>query len=175
MFNFDIFKNDIIFDNIPASRANRYTMEFWFYVESSDDFKGGMNLIYEDHMTISAFAHNINDTDLNVYCFPQAYRDHLDDIFGDNIKQRFEEAQNKAGYTYTNGFSKWNYVRCAYSYDLLKYYINDEEPIDIAPEIFFSPYQNDKPFKMFMNNLVKFKINLSKDMIILVNILKKFL
>ena len=163
MFNFDIFKNDIIFDNIPASRANRYTMEFWFYVESSDDFKGGMNLIYEDHMTISAFAHNINDTDLNVYCFPQAYRDHLDDIFGDNIKQRFEEAQNKAGYTYTNGFSKWNYVRCAYSYDLLKCYINDEEPIDIDPEIFFSPYQNDKPFKMFMNNLVKFKINLSKD------------
>ena len=163
MFNFDIFKNDVIFENIPASRANRYTMEFWFYIESADDFRGGMNLIYEDHMAISAFAHNINDTDLDVYCFPQAYRDHLDDTFGENIEKRYINAQNKAKYTFVDGFSKWNYVRCSYSFDLLKYYINDEEPKNIDPEIFFSSYQNDKPFKMFMNNLVKFKLNLSKN------------
>jgi hypothetical protein len=162
MFNFDIFKNDIIFDDIPASKANRYTMEFWFYVESADDFLSGMNLIYEDHMTISTVAHNLNDTDLDVYCFPQGYRDHLDNVFGDKIRQRYEEAQNKAKYTFIDGFSKWNYVRCAYSFDLLKYYINDEEPKDIEPEIFFNEYQNDKPFKMFMKNLVNLKLNLSK-------------
>ena len=62
-----------------------------------------------------------------------------------------------------NGYSQWNYVRCSYSYDLLKYYINDETPIEINPEIYFNSYQNDKPFKMFMNNLVKFKMNLSRD------------
>ena len=163
MFNFNIFKKDVVFDDIPASRANRYTMEFWFYVESADDFRGGMNLIYENHMTISTCAHNINDTDLDVYCFPQAYRDHLDDVFGDKMKQRFDEAQNKAGYTFIDGFSKWNYVRCAYSFDILKYYINDEEPKSIDPEIYFNSYQNDKPFKMFMDNLVKLKINLSKN------------
>ena len=163
MFNFNIFKNDVIFDNIPASRGNRYTMEFWFYVESSDDFRGGMNIIYDEHMTISSLAHNIDDTDLDVYCFPQGYRDKLYNVFGENIKTRFNEAQNKIGYTFVNGYSQWNYVRCAYSFDLLKSYINDKPPQNIDPEIFFNSYQNDKPFKMFMNNLVKLKINLSKD------------
>ena len=163
MFNFNIFKKDVEFENIPASKANRYTMEFWFYVESADDFRGGMNLIYEDHMTISSLVHNIDDTDLDVYCFPQAYRDKLDEVFGEKITQRYNEAQNKAGYTFVNGFSQWNYVRCAYSFDLLKYYINDETPKTIENEIFFNSYENDKPFKMFMNNLVKLKINLSKD------------
>ena len=163
MINFNIFKEDIVFDKIPASRANRYTMEFWFFIESADNFTQGMNLIYEDHMTISTLVHNVNDTDIDVYCFPQAYRDHLDDTFGETIKERFDNAQNKAGYTYVNGISQWNYVRCAYSFDLLKYYINDEEPKNIYPEIFFNSYKNDKPFKMFMKNLVKLKINLSKD------------
>ena len=163
MFNFNIFTEDIVFEDIPASRANSYTMEFWFYVESADDFTKGMNLIYEDHMTISTLANSIDAHNLEVYCFPQAFRDHLDDIFGENITKRYEEAENKYGYTFENGFSKWNYVRCSYSYDLLKYYINDETPKDINPEIFFNHFSNDKPFKMFMNNLVKFKINSSKD------------
>ena len=163
MFNFNIFTKDVIFEDIPGSRTNSYTMEFWFYVESADDFTKGMNLIYEDHMTISTLAHNIDDTNLDVYCFPQAYRDHLDDIFGENITKRFDEAENKYGYTYENGFSKWNYVRCSYSYDLLKYYINDKEPKTIESEIFFNNIVNDKPFKMFMNNLVKFKINSSRN------------
>jgi hypothetical protein len=163
MFNFNIFKKDVEFENIPASRANRYTMEFWFYVESADDFTEGLNMIYEDHMTISALAHNINDTDIDVFCFPQGYRDRLEDVFGERMYQRYKEAQNKAGYTYVNGTSQWNYVRCAYSFDLLKYYINDEPPKSIDPEIYFNSYENDKPFKMFMKNLVKLKINLSKN------------
>ena len=124
MLNFNIFKKDVIFEDIPASRTNSYTMEFWFYVESADDFTKGMNFIYEDHMTISALSHTINDNDLEVYCFPQAYRDYLDDIFGEDMKKRYEEAENKYSDIYINGFSKWNYVRCSYSYDLLKYYIN---------------------------------------------------
>ena len=163
MFNFNIFKQDIVFEDIPASRGNSYTMEFWFYVESADNFTEGMNLIYEDHMTISAHAHTIEDQNLDVYCFPQAFRDHLDDVFGDNMKKRYDEAENKAGYTFVNGYSKWNYVRCAYSYDLLKYYINDESPQNIDPEIYFNTLKNDKPFKMFMNNYVKFKMNFSRD------------
>ena len=163
MFNFNIFTKDVIFEDIPASRTNSYTMEFWFYVESSDDFTYGMNLIYEDHMTISALAHNKEDTDLDVYCFPQAYRDHLDDMFGENMERRYNEAENKYKYTFEDGFSKWNYVRCSYSYDLLKYYINDEVPKDIDPEIFFDNYKNDKPFKMFMDKIVKFKINSSRN------------
>ena len=163
MFNFNIFQKDVIFEDIPSSRTNSYTIEFWFYVESADDFTQGMNIIYEDHMTISALAHTINDNNLDIYCFPQAYRDRLENKFGENMKKRYDEAENKAKYTYENGFSQWNYVRCSYSYDLLKYYINDETPIDINPEIFFNGFVNDKPFKMFMNNLSKLKINVSKD------------
>ena len=163
MFNFDIFKNDVIFDDLPASRTNSYTMEFWFYVESADNFTQGLNLIYEDHMAISTLSHTIDDQNLDVYCFPQAYRDHLDDVFGEDMKRRYEEAENAYKYTFVNGFSQWNYVRCSYSYDLLKYYINDETPKDINSEIYFHDYKNDKPFKMFMNNYVNFKINPSKE------------
>ena len=163
MINLNILNNDIIFKDIPASRSNSYTMEFWFFIESADNFTEGMNLIYEDHMTISTFAHDVNDNDLDVFCFPQGYRNKLDNVFGNNIEKRYQLAQNKAKYTFINGYSKWNYVRCAYSFDLLKYYINDEEPRDIENEIFFDSNKNDKPFKMFMNNLVNFKINLSKE------------
>ena len=66
MFNFDIFPKDEIFDDIPASKTNSYTMDFWFYIENANDFTYGMNIIYEDHMTISTFADNINCNNLDV-------------------------------------------------------------------------------------------------------------
>ena len=50
----------------------------------------------------------------------------MQDVFSDDILQKFNMAQNKVSYTYSDGYSKWNYVRCGYSYDLQKYYINDE-------------------------------------------------
>ena len=166
LFNFNVFKNDIIFNNIPSSRNNRYTIEFWFYVESSDDFTKGFNIIFEDHISISTYSKNKNERDLSVYCFPQAYRNNLFNSFGDEILNKFNIAQNKAGYTFVDGYSKWNYVRCGYSYDLQKYYINNENEIDVKSEIFFSNpnlKQNEKSFKMFMKNLVRLIINVSRD------------
>ena len=165
MINFNVFKNDIIFDNIPSSKANRYTMDFWFFIENPDDFTKGLNVIYQDHITISTYAKNKNENDLIVYCFPQSYRNNLLNIFGDNILQRFNVAQNKVSYTYVNGYSKWNYVRCGYSFDLQKYYINDNPELDVQGEIFFSNPElkkNEKSFKMFMNNFSKLIINVSK-------------
>ena len=164
--NFNTFKNDVVFPDIPASRANRYTMDFWFYVENADDFTKGFNMIYEDHITISSYSKDKSEIDLIVYCFPQGYRTTMQDVFSDDILQKFNMAQNKVSYTYSDGYSKWNYVRCGYSYDLQKYYINDEPEINIQSEIFFSNpnlKQNEKSFKMFMKNIVKLIINVSKD------------
>ena len=165
MINFNVLKNDIIFDNIPSSRANRYTIDFWFFIENADDFTKGLNVIYQDHITISTYAKNKNENDLIVYCFPQSYRNDLFNVFGDNILNRFNVAQNKVSYTYVDGYSKWNYVRCGYSYDLQKFYINDKPVLDVQGEIFYSNPElkkNEKSFKMFMNNLSKLIINISK-------------
>ena len=165
LFNFNIFKTDVVFDNVPAARANRYTMDFWFYVESADDFTKGFNIIFEDHIAISSFATSTTDTDITVYCFPQAYRNNLLNVFGDDILSRYNVAQNTISDTYSNGYSKWNYVRCAYSYDLQKYYLNNVEN-DLQKEIFFSNpsnKRNEKGFKMFMKNLVKVIMNVSRD------------
>ena len=90
----------------------------------------------------------------------------MQDVFSDDILQKFTMAQNKVSYTYSDGYSKWNYVRCGYSYDLQKYYINDEPEINVQSEIFFSNpnlKQNEESFKMFMKNIVKLIINVSKD------------
>ena len=165
LFNFNIFKTDVVFNDVPAARANRYTMDFWFYVESADDFTKGFNIIFEDHIAISSFASSTTDTDITVYCFPQAYRNNLLNVFGDEILNRFNSAQNKISETYSNAYSKWNYVRCAYSYDLQKFYLNDVEN-NVQSEIFFSNpsnKQNEKGFKMFMKNLVKVIMNVSRD------------
>ncbi len=163
MYNFNIFKNDTVFQNIPASRENRYTIEFWFYVEHAEGFDYGMNIIYQDHIAVSTYAETPDDNNLNIYCFPQAYRDRLNDVFGENITTAYNNAQNKAKTTIVNSFSKWIYVRCAYSYDLLKYYINDETPQDVDSEIFFGSLKNGQAFKMFMHNYVNLTINLSRD------------
>ncbi len=138
MINFNILKKDIVFEKIPSSKSNRYTMDLWFYIENADDFTQGFNIIYQEHITISTYAKNKNDNDLIVYCFPQSYRNDLTNIFGDQILKKFNVAQNKVSYTFVNGYSKWNYVRCGYSYDLQKFYINDNGELDVQGEIFFS-------------------------------------
>ena len=97
MFNFNVFKEDIVFDKVPASKSNKYTMDMWFYVENSDDFTKGFNLIYDKHMTISAYVKNANDKNILVYCFPQAYRDNLFNMKGDDIDILYNtKAVNKA-------------------------------------------------------------------------------
>ena len=166
LFNFNIFKTDIIFNDIPASRTNRYTMDFWFYVESADDFQKGFNIIFEDHMTISSFAGSTSDNDITVYCFPQGYRNNMMNIFGNDILNKFNVEQNKISDVYINGYSKWNYVRCAYSFDSQNYYLNNKPEEDVKSEIYFwnpSQKRNEKGFKMFMKNLVKLIINVSRD------------
>ena len=168
MFNFNIFKNDITFPNIPSSTGNRYTIDFWFYVESPNDFTDGFNFIYSNHMTISSYSQNIHQTDLTVYCFPQAYRDKLKDQFGDNILNKYNQAQNKDKETFTNGYSKWHYIKCAYNFDTQKYYLNDNAEKNIISEIFYTKadnnkIQNSKSFKYFMKNTNDFIINISRN------------
>ena len=74
--------------------------------------------------------------------------------------------QNKISDIYINGYSKWNYVRCAYSFDSQNYYLNNKPEEDVKSEIYFwnpSQKRNEKGFKMFMKNLVKLIINVSRD------------
>ncbi len=168
MFNFNIFKDDITFPNIPSSTGNRYTIDFWFYVESPNNFTEGFNFIYTNHMTISSYSKSTDETDLTVYCFPQAYRDKLKDQFGSNILNKYNQAQNKDKETFTNGYSKWHYIKCAYNFDTQKYYLNDNPEKNIITEIFYTKsdnnnIQNSKSFKYFMKNTNDFIINISRN------------
>ena len=53
----------------------------------------------------------------------------------------FFSSSSKIIETYSNAYSKWNYVRYTYSYDLQKYYLNNIEN-NLQKEIFFSNPSN---------------------------------
>ena len=55
----------------------------------------------------------------------------------------FFSSSSKISETYSNAYSKWNYVRCAYSYDLQKYYLNNIEN-NFQKGIFFSNNPSNK-------------------------------
>ena len=58
------------------------------------------------------------------------------------------------------------FVRCAYSFDLQKLYLNNLAEQNIIPEIFFTTptaHSNNMSLKFFMNNYVKVVVHGAKD------------
>ena len=70
---------------IPSSRNGRYTMDFWFYIESSPNLSPGFNLFWENHMSITLIRDTTNINTINAICFPQGYIDNVDGKSGQDI------------------------------------------------------------------------------------------
>lgn len=147
--------NDVEFPNIPVARTNRWTMEFWVFVEGANDFTKGINVIYENHISISLLALDINTKDITTFCLPQAYRNKVWGLSGNDAYLVYQGAQNRAFETLTGAFSQWNYLRCAFDSDRDLYYYNNKPEAKILPEAFYTDILNVTPFKFFSSSTSK--------------------
>ena len=120
---------------IPSSRSGRYTMDFWFYVESGPNLTPGFNLFWENHMSVTMLKDSINTNTINAICFPQSYIDNVDEKSGQDIMIMYDKALNKDKYAFYQGSSKWNFVRCAVDQTRKRFFINDNIELDLEGEI----------------------------------------
>ena len=135
--------------NIPSSRNGRYSMEFWFFVENSAELSPGVNLFWELHMSITILRDTSNRNTINAICFPQSYRDNIDGKGGQDIISIYDQALNKDKYSFYQGSSKWNFVRCAVDQTRKRFYINDNLELDLEGEILYGTKRNYRPFRYF--------------------------
>ena len=55
---------------------------FWFFVENSSELSPGFNLLWKYHMSITLLRDTSNRNTINAICFPQSYRDDVDEKGG---------------------------------------------------------------------------------------------
>ena len=144
---------------VPSSRTGRYTMEFWFFVETPIQLTSGVNFYWQKHLSITLIRPDSNNNNTNVICFPQAYRDNVDGLSGLEIYNLIDSAINVASYTKIQSGNKWLFVRCAVDQTRKIYYINDDNDIDdysevhpyktLEPEYLYDKITNYRPFRYF--------------------------
>ena len=138
--------------DIASSRNGRYTMDYWFFVESSSELSPGFNLLWKYHISITLLRDTSNKNTINAICFPQSYRDDVDGLGGQDIIDLYDKALNKDKYAFYQGSSKWNFVRCAVDQTRKLYFINDNIQLDLEGEILYGTTRNYRPFRFFKIN-----------------------
>ena len=134
---------------ILSSRNQRYTIEFWFFVENSAELSPGVNVYWENHMSLTILRDTSNKNTINAICFPQSYRDKVDGLKGQEIIELYDKAINKDKYAFYQGSSKWNFVRCAVDQTRKIFFINDNLELDLEGEILYGTTRNYRPFRNF--------------------------
>ena len=137
---------------IPSSRTGRYSMDFWFFVENSAELSPGVNLFWNNHLSITILRDTSNKNTINAICFPQSYRDNIDKKGGQEIIDIYDKAINKDKYSFYQGSSKWNFVRCAVDQTRKLFYINDNLELVLEGEILYGTTRNYRPFRYFKIN-----------------------
>ena len=151
-YNIARMPTDYYIKNIPSSRNGRYSMEFWFFVENSAELSPGVNLLWEYHMSITLLRDTSNKNTINAICFPQSYRDNVDEKGGQEIVDLFDSALNKDKYAFYQGSNMWNFVRCSVDQTRKIFYINDNIQLDLEGEILYGTTRNYRPFRYFKIN-----------------------
>ena len=147
-----------------SSRTGRYTMEFWFYIEKVAEMANGINFIWDNHLSLSLITSQSQSSILNAVCFPQAYRDKVDDKTSGEIYNLYNNAINKDIYEFYNADDSWQYVRCAVDHTRKIYRISSSVEYDnsgniikenanlektLEAEILFGNTRNVRPFRFF--------------------------
>ena len=124
-------------------------MDFWFFVENSSELSPGFNLLWKYHMSITLLRDTSNRNTINAICFPQSYRDDVDEKGGQEIINLYDNALNKDKYAFYQGSSKWNFVRCSVDQTRKIFFINDNIQLDLEGEILYGTTRNYRPFRYF--------------------------
>ena len=179
LFNLNRF-GEITLSMIPSSRTGRYTMEFWIYVEGFNVFSSGVNIIFENHISISLINDSTNDSNLIAYCLPQAYRDKVMNKSGAEMVSVYNKASNKATDTYINSMSTWIFVKCAYDHNREIYYLNNLTETKVNPETTLNGSVTATPYKYFGTRYVSvflqnFSLNYTRIFMRVLNIYRDYI
>ena len=60
-------------------------MAFWTYIDVSSELASGMNIIWGNHLSITLIKDKSNPNIILGICFPQAYKDKVDGLNGNDI------------------------------------------------------------------------------------------
>ena len=135
--------------NIPSSRNGRYSIDFWFFVENASELFPGINILWKYHMSITLLRDISNKNTINAICFPQSYIDDVDQKGGQDIIDLYDKALNKDKYSFYQGSSMWNFVRCSVDQTRKIFFINDNIQLDLEGEILYGSTRNYRPFRYF--------------------------
>ena len=135
--------------DIPSSRNGRYTIDFWFFIEKSENLVQGTNIIWENHLSITLIRDILNTYTINAICFPQSYINNVNGKSGQDILDLYDQALNKDKYSFYQSSSMWNFVRCAVDQTRKRFFINDNLELDLEGEILYGTTKNYRPFRYF--------------------------
>ena len=111
-------------------------------------------------MSITLLRDTSNKYTINAICFPQSYRDDVDTLGGQGIIDLYDKAINKDKFSFYQGSSMWNFIRCSVDQTRKIFYINDNVQLDLDAELLYGTTRNYRPFRYFKinrNNLLKFQ------------------
>lgn len=108
----------------------------------------GFNLIWTKHMAISAMADPTGNK-LNLSCFPQDYIVSPLGKSGTNLSTLITSTTNKDTVSISTPNGKWQWVRCAVSWDMRSFYLAPNASKIMTPEIIYTGTNNDYPYRYF--------------------------
>ena len=126
--------DNIEIKHITPSGTGRYTMEFWVKINSLAKFLNGINVVWEDHMSISILTDALKGK-LSLYCFTQDYLTSPLGLKGRDIisvaSEKTLNVENIDDLEINNFDNSWFYIRCAYNWDNEIYYFRyNNKPIN---------------------------------------------
>ena len=146
---------------IPSSRNGRYSMAFWTYIDVSSELASGMNIIWGNHLSITLIKDKSNPNIILGICFPQAYKDKVDGLNGNDIYDLYDKTDNKERADYPDSSGIWIYVRCSVDHTRYLYnmYGTTGDKVLIGDSL-YGNVKNHRPFRFFnwkTNYTIKFQ------------------
>ena len=135
--------------SVQSSKTGRYSMSFWTFIEIASELSIGLNVIWQNHLSITMIKDKNNHNLITALCFPQAYLDNVTDLKGNEIYILYEKANNKERYLYPDSSGKWIYVRCSVDHTRYIYNMNDNSDLKLLGDILYGDTQNHRPFRFF--------------------------
>ena len=134
---------------ILSSKNGRYSLAFWIYIENSKELSAGLNVIWINHLSITMIKDKNDPNVIIGICFPQAFKDSVDGLSGNEIYDLYEKVDNKERDIYYNSQAKWIYVRCSVDHTRYIYNMNQIDDKILIGDTLFGNVKNHRPFRFF--------------------------
>lgn len=146
--DFNKMNTPLTIANVPPAIHWRTTMQFWVFVHDTRKFGNvAINVIYQDFMTISIVNNQISNLDIDYICTPIEFLYSVQgQVTGTNLRNRLITTLNAPFITDTTtgagSSSKWIWVRCGFTFDSNKMYLNTIAETALPIPQMYTTYSN---------------------------------